>query len=693
MNDVNLERNNIGIGGRLKPAASYTSTSVHEAVKLRRPKDDTIEPQTIPSYFREICQKYATLPALVWETPEVGQDVWQTATYAEYERRVEETALMMIHVGLEERSSVGILAFNCPEWFFAELGALRAGGIVAGIYPSNSAEAVHHSLETSDATVCIVDDDKQMAKLRSIKHRLPRLKAVIQLHGPFESFVNQETGYYSWQHLQDQQHIYNDAKLKEELLRRENAIYANECSMLIFTSGTVGMPKAVMLSHDSVIYDTKVVSANTHNAVEGGERLVSYLPLSHIAAQIFDIFLAMSHGGCVYFADKDALKGTVVRTFQKARPTRMFGVPRVFEKFQERLVAAEAKAKPYSRMLLAKARDAVAQNQLTTIAGKQSSIYGMAKYWLASRLIRPIQQMLGLDQCHIFFTGGAPVSADLKHFFLGLDMPLGDLYGMSETAGAITLHLHISNLYSSGPPIPGTEIKILEPDANGQGEIMIRGRSNFMGYLNEPGKTEEALEEDGWLHSGDLGSLDEFGNLVISGRLKELIITAGGENIPPVHIEDLIKRELPCVSNALLIGDHRKYLTVLLALKTKSDPETGKPLDALRGETIEWLQEIGLQQTHLSELLNIPADLQLPNDANAAAAALKINADPKLYESLEAGIKRANKEAISNAQRVQKFALIPHEFSMLTGELGPTLKIRRNIVHAKYAQLIERLYT
>jgi len=315
----------------------------------------------------------------------------------------------------------------------------------------------------------------------------------------------------------------------------------------------------------------------------------------------------------------------------------------------------------------------------------------MAKYWLASRLVRPIQQMLGLEQCHTFFTGGAPVSADLKHFFLGLDMPLGDLYGMSE-AGAITVHMHVTNLYSSGRPLPGTELRILEPDVNGQGEIMLRGRTNFMGYLDEPGKTEDILEEDGWLHTGDLGSLDEFGNLVISGRLKELIITAGGENIPPVHIEDLIKRELPCVSNALLIGDHRKYLTVLLALKTKSDPETGKPLDALREETIEWLQGIGLNQRHLSELLNIPADLQLPNDKNALSAALEINAEPKLYEALEAGIKRANANSISTAQRVQKFALIPHEFSMLTGELGPTLKIRRNIVHAKYGPLIERLY-
>lgn len=321
------------------------------------------------------------------------------------------------------------------------------------------------------------------------------------------------------------------------------------------------------------------------------------------------------------------------------------------------------------------------------------SIFGATKYWLAARLIRPIQRLLGLEQCKYFLTGGAPVSTELKHFFLGLDMPLCDLYGLSETGGALTLHpTRINNLYSSGTPLKGFEVRINEPDVNGHGEIVVRGRSVFMGYVNQPDKTEEAIDADGWLHSGDLGYLDSFGNIVISGRLKELIITAGGENIPPVHIEELIKRELPCVSNALLIGDHRKYLTVLLALKTKSDPQTGRPLDELRDETIEWLRHIGLNQTHLSELLNIPADLQLPNEERALAAALEINAEPKLYEALEQGIKRANKDAISNAQCVQKFALLPHEFSMLTGELGPTLKVRRNIVHAKYAPVIERLY-
>ncbi|KAH8238814.1 hypothetical protein KR038_002559, partial [Drosophila bunnanda] len=676
----------------LKPATRYTSTSLHEAVKLRLDEPGSfsqgVVPQTIPQFFAEVCEKHPELPALVWETPGAGVDGWTTLNYREYQERVEQAALMLLSVGLEERSSVGILAANCPEWFFAELGALRAGGVLAGIYPSNLPEAVYHVLATSESTVCVVDDAQQMAKLRAIKERLPRLKAVIQLHGPFENFVDQEPGYFSWQKLQER-NFSND--LKEELKARESRVYANECAMLIFTSGTVGLPKAVMLSHDNIIFEVRSATAFLEDLKVGSERLVTYLPLSHVAAQLLDLLFGLFTSGSVTFADKNALKGTLIKTFRKARPTTMFGVPRVFEKMQERLVAAEAKANPLSRLLLAQARASVAAYRTTF---NTPTLWQSVKYWLASRLVKRIREIIGLDHSRYFLTGGAPISVQMKQFFLGLDMPLSECYGMSESGGIIALNAgnRISNLYSAGPTIRGLTVTVQDPDSSGQGEILMRGRTIFMGYLGQQEKTAEAIKEDGWLHSGDLGYMDPKGNLVISGRQKELIITAGGENIPPVHIEELIKKELPCVSNVLLIGDHRKYLTVLLSLKTMSDAKTGIPLDALREETVEWLRDLDIHETRLSSLLNIPADLQLPNDAAAVSAALDITAEPKLLEALEEGIKRANKHAISNAQRVQKFALISHEFSLATGELGPTLKIRRNIVHAKYAKVIDRLY-
>ncbi|XP_017023283.1 long-chain-fatty-acid--CoA ligase heimdall-like [Drosophila kikkawai] len=679
----------------LKPATRYTSTSLHEAVKLRLDEPGSfsqgVVPHTIPQFFAEVCEKYPELPALEWETPGAGVDGWTTLNYRGYQKQVEQAALMLLSVGLEERSSLGILAFNCPEWFFAELGALRAGAVVAGIYPSNSAEAVYHVLATGESTVCVVDDAQQMAKLRAIKKRLPRLKAVIQLHGPFGNFVDQEPGYFSWQNLQERTF---SKELKEELKAREGRVYANECAMLIFTSGTVGFPKAVMLSHDNIIFEGKSAKAFLENMIIGSERLVSYLPLSHVAAQITDLMFGLICAGCVTFADKDALKGTLIKTFRKARPTAIFGVPRVFEKMQERLVAAEAKANPLSRLLLALARASVAEYRTTLIEGKTPSMSESVKYWLASRLVKRIREIIGLDHCRYILTGSAPVSVEVKQFFLSLDMPLGECYGMSESGGIVSMNVgnQMSNLHSAGPTMKGLTIKVQDSDGSGQGEILMRGRTIFMGYLGLREKTEEVIKEDGWLHSGDLGYIDPKGNLVISGRLKELIITAGGENIPPVQIEDLIKKELPCVSNVLLVGDHRKYLTVLLSLKTKSDATTGIPLDALREETVEWLRDLDIHETSLSSLLNIPSDLRLPNDAAAVSAALDIIAEPKLLEALEEGIKRANKNAISNAQRVQKFALIPHEFSLATGELGPTLKIRRSIVHDKYAKVIDLLY-
>ncbi|XP_059221733.1 long-chain-fatty-acid--CoA ligase heimdall-like [Stomoxys calcitrans] len=243
-------------------------------------------------------------------------------------------------------------------------------------------------------------------------------------------------------------------------------------------------------------------------------------------------------------------------------------------------------------------------------------------------------------------------------------------------------------------------------------QIMLRGRTNMMGYLREPEKTESAITEDGWILSGDVGYIDDQGYIYINGRIKELIITAGGENIPPNHIEALIKNELPCISNAVAVGDHRKYITVLLTFKTYIDPDTGYPLDELLPETIEWLQGLDLHYTHLSQMLHISLPDTLQDfDVNS----VNIQLDEKLQKALEEGIERSNLNAISNAQKVQYFRVLPHDFSIPTGEfgnqrheehndcdnnilifysihIGPTLKIRRNIVHQKYAQIIDSMY-
>jgi long-chain-fatty-acid--CoA ligase ACSBG len=265
------------------------------------------------------------------------------------------------------------------------------------------------------------------------------------------------------------------------------------------------------------------------------------------------------------------------------------------------------------------------------------------------------------------------MSVDTKKYFMSLDMPIVEAFGMSESTGGHCMgNVHDPTFESIGRNAPGTQTKIVNTDDKGHGEICLRGRHVFMGYINEMEKTIDAIDEEGWLHTGDIGYVDNDGYIFITGRLKEIIITAGGENIPPVHIEDLVKSECSVISNALLIGDKRKFLSMLITLKTEVDGE-GTPRNELAPETIKWLESMDLKYTTLKEVLSA-------------------GPEPKVMGAIQDAINRANKNSISNAQKVQKFAILPHDFSIPTGELGPTMKTKRSFIAEKYAEIIEKFY-
>jgi long-chain-fatty-acid--CoA ligase ACSBG len=267
----------------------------------------------------------------------------------------------------------------------------------------------------------------------------------------------------------------------------------------------------------------------------------------------------------------------------------------------------------------------------------------------------------------------APMSVETKKYFLSLDIPILEAFGMSESTGGHCMGtVHDPTFESIGRNAPGTQTRIDSPDEKGHGEICLRGRHVFMGYVGEMEKTMEAIDDEGWLHTGDIGYIDNDGYIFITGRIKEIIITAGGENIPPVHIENLVKAECSAISNAMLIGDKKKFLSMLLTLKTEVDGE-GAPLDDLAPETLKWLETMDLKYTSLKEIL-------------AAGPC------PKVMKSLEEAITRANKNSISNAQKVQKFAILPNDFSIPTGELGPTMKTKRSFIVDKYNDIVEKFY-
>ncbi|XP_020716560.1 long-chain-fatty-acid--CoA ligase bubblegum-like [Ceratitis capitata] len=351
----------------------------------------------------------------------------------------------------------------------------------------------------------------------------------------------------------------------------------------------------------------------------------------------------------------------------------------------EQFERAESNSNFIWRLVTAWSRQTLLNSYLRNAEGIQPN--PTIKYALAALIMRPYKAQLGLSRCKHYWVGGAPLSVQTKKFFLSMDIPISDMFGASEAGGAISLTSSYCHLNSTGRVLSGFEIKIDKPNKDGQGEICLRGRCIMMGYLNKAQRSRELIEPNGWLHTGDMGRLNDDGCLQLTGRIKELLITSGGENISPVYVENLIKAELRCVSNALLVGDKRKYLTVLLTLKTNMDNICGLPLDSLHTDTVSWLKALGFDYTYLSEVLKIPAFAVNFNYKGACPSL-----DQKVMLAIEKGLEKANQNALSHAQRVQKFALLPHDFTVATGELGPTLKARRSFICEKYVNVIEKLY-
>lgn len=449
----------------------------------------------------------------------------------------------------------------------------------------------------------------------------------------------------------------------------------NECCHLVYTSGTTGPPKGVMLSHDNLTFTAKRL-CDIFYMKDKVERLVSYLPLSHVAANICDIFVMMTSVGTVYFADKNALKGTLTATLQEALPTLFFGVPRVWEKIYERMLEVGRHNKGLKRQIGSWAKKTGLEHNLNILNGGADR--ATLKYKIANTIVfQKVKTALGLNKCQRFYSAAAPISKEILEYFMSLDIRILEIYGMSECSGP-----HLSNTYENqkigtiGKELAGFHNKIKDvqnEEVKGKGgEICALGRHVMMGYLFNETKTKEVFYEDGWLKSGDIGFEDEDGYVTISGRIKELIITAGGENIPPVLIEDAIKKELPCLSNVMVIGDRRKFLSCLLTLKVDVDPDTLIPQPTLAPIALDWCATVA------------------KSSAKTVSEAL---ADELVSKAIQSGIDKANEAAISNAQKVQKWTLLTDDFSVPGGELGPTLKMKRHVVMEKNSSTVENFYT
>ncbi|XP_022118803.2 long-chain-fatty-acid--CoA ligase ACSBG2 isoform X3 [Pieris rapae] len=663
VNGVDSQNKYLNGPDQLVPVDDYITWKPDGRVKLRMSSRGVASepPISVPGLLSRTVARYPDETALC--TKRNGK--WEKLTYRQYQEKVRTIAKAFLKLGLERYHSVCILGFNSEEWYISDLAAIHAGGYAAGIYTTNSPEACFHCLESSRANICAVQDKKQLDKILSIRSRLPHLKAIIQWEGQVDTSV---PGVYNWKQLLEMGANEPDTQLDNVL----KTIAVNECCTLVYTSGTVSQPKAVMLSHDNLTWDAYTCTLRVGNVQPAMDRIISYLPLSHVAAQVIDIYITLGSAVAVYFAQPDALKGSLLETLKEIRPTKFMGVPRIWEKMYERIVAVGSSRGAMTKCIASWAKEQGSKHHLARINGQEGTTCG---YKLAKSLVfNKVKETLGMDLCDVFVTAAAPLSPDIKKFFLSLDIPLMDAFGMSEAAGAHSLSTYPKfKADSAGELLEGTETTFDGADSvNGPGEILIRGRHVFMGYLNSEEMTRAAFNEDGWLKTGDVGRVDSQNLLYITGRIKEILITAGGENVAPVLIEQTVQAELPHVGYAVLIGDRRKFLSILLTLKAKVDPNTGDVLDELDNETKKWVAGLGSKATTVSEIVK--------------------SKDPVVYKAIEEGITKANKLAISNAQKIQKFALLPVDLSLNSGELGPTLKIKRNVVYEKYKDIIEDFY-
>jgi long-chain-fatty-acid--CoA ligase ACSBG len=389
---------------------------------------------------------------------------------------------------------------------------------------------------------------------------------------------------------------------------------------------------------------------------------------------MLDLHCPVATGSQVWFAQPDALRGSLVQTLKDVRPTVFFGVPRVWEKIYEKMQEVAKSTKGLKKTIGAWAKaKATAKNeslQYGSSAGKPFM------FFVAKAILNKIRQQLGLDKCIACFTGAAPIEMKVLKYFASIDIPILELFGQSECTGPHTVNIPTAwKLGSCGRPLPGTESKI-DPNT---GEICYRGRHIFMGYMYMHDKTVETIDNEGWLHSGDVGRFDddkhpdipgESGFMYITGRIKELIITAGGENIPPVLIEQEFKLAMPALSNCMVVGDKRKFLTIILTLIVEVDLDTGIPSKKLTGESLETAKRIGSKATTTTEAMTCP----------------------KFEEYFTKGMEVANAKSTSRAQRVSKWALVESDFSEPTGELTPTLKLKRSEACKNHSAVIESMY-
>jgi len=584
---------------------------------------------SVPARFFSQSDTRGPSPAVF--TRENG--AWQPLSWADYGALVRRAGRSLIALGVEHGQATCILGFNRLEWVAFALATMAVGAVPAGIYTTCSPSETQYIIDHAEAAVVLVENREQYAKVVQERERLPRLKHIVLMRG---AKIDGDPMVLTW----DEFLARGDATPAGAVDERTRKIQQDDSACYIYTSGTTGPPKAVMLSHGNCVWTIECVGKIHEFSAE--DCTLSYLPLSHIAEQVFTIHGPAVLGIRVYFAE--ALE-KVPDNLKEVQPTLFFGVPRIWEKFHAAVSARLGQVTGGKRKLVDWARGVASRAHAHHNRGQQlpALLYKLARKLVLDKL----RTALGLGRVKVCSSGAAPIGAEVLEFFTGLDLNIREVYGQSEDNGPTSVNLPGATKYGTvGKPLPGVEVRLGE-----DGEILVRGPNVFKGYYKDQPATDACLI-DGWLHSGDLGTFDSDGFLLITGRKKEIIITAGGKNIAPKNIEAALKNS-PLVEEAVVIGDRRPFISALLALDVAA--------------TTKWLADQG------------------------KTAAGPLHEDPDVLAELRRGVDKANQE-FARVEQVREFRVLPRSLALEHGELTPTLKIKRRIIDKNWSGLIESMY-
>ena len=633
---------------------------------------DHMERTSIAS-LRRWAKEKPNSPAL-WFKPIPGTDQFQSVSFREYNENVQSVAKSLLALGIKKGEYNCIMSGNNKEWFYFDLGSMTVNTICAGIYFSSSATQVLYLLNHSEAKIVVVEKKDHFEKVIANLDKLNFLRNIVFLNAQvlddyleknkteLKNANQQPIRLMSWSEFID---IGKDTP-QSDVDRVYNNISLDDVGISIYTSGTTGVAKCVQLTFRNLNAATVIANQVVSNTQDPNYTIrnpnntyISSLPLAHIAERLLSIFLPLDNGYQVYFGESIY---TLLKDLQTVRPVIFFGVPRIYEKMKAGMEGKIRESGPVKKTLIEWAMNQVCiYNMLIGTQQKPSFLFSIKVNLIKRYLLKPLKAKIGFDKTSIFGAGSAPIAADVLKFFTGLDMTIINIYGSSES-GALgsTMRPNALNFDSVGVPTPGSHVKIAE-----DGEILIKAPSVMKGYAKDEAATRDTFDNEGYLRTGDVGVLKN-GFLKITGRKKEIIMTSNGKNVAPAYFESAMQHDI--INASVMIGDKRKYLSALISLD--------------REQLLKWVRD------HTTDYGVTKEDVEHMTPDEALQ---KFYNHPATEAVVEKRVKEVN-SAVSDAEQVKKFKILPVSFSIDGGEFTPTLKTRKYFILSKYEKEIDEIY-